>query len=193
MPLYKLLKKSDHFEWTQEAQEALTRLKDFLTTPPVLISPLAGETLLLYTATMPHTVNVTLVVEHEEGHVLKVQRPMYFVSAVLFDSKARYPRIQMLLYAVLIAKHKRWHYFNSHPMVSCLLAAWGISSTTRSPPATSPSGGSSSWASTSPTPPHHNQVLSPHRLHHGVDRGTGLDRPYQGRVLNHLLRWLPHP
>ena len=71
MPLYKLLKKSDHFEWTQEAQEALTRLKDFLTTPPVLTSPSAGETLLLHTAAMPHTISAALLVEREEeGHVL---------------------------------------------------------------------------------------------------------------------------
>jgi hypothetical protein len=37
-----------------------------------------------------HTVSVALVVEREEGHVLKVQRPVYFISEVLFDSKARY-------------------------------------------------------------------------------------------------------
>ena len=73
-----------------------------------------GETLLLYTVAMPHTANVALVVERkEEGHVLKVQRPVYFVSEVLSCSKARYPRIQKLLYAMLIAKRKLRHYFDS--------------------------------------------------------------------------------
>jgi hypothetical protein len=47
MPLYNLLKKSKRFEWTQEAQDMLTRLKDFLTTPSVLTSPTEGEILLL--------------------------------------------------------------------------------------------------------------------------------------------------
>ena len=88
MPLYKLLKKSDCFEWTREAQEALTRLKDLLTTLPVLTSPLAGETLLLYTTAMPHTVSVALVLESKEGHILKVQWLVYYISEVLFDSKA---------------------------------------------------------------------------------------------------------
>ena len=56
--------------------------------------PFVGETLLLYTATTPHTVSVALVVEREEeGHVLKVQWPMYFVSEVLSDSMAHYPRV----------------------------------------------------------------------------------------------------
>ena len=42
---------------------------------------------------------------------------MYFISEVLFDSKTRYAQIQKLLYAVLIAKRKLRHYFESHLMM----------------------------------------------------------------------------
>ena len=63
-------------------------------------------------------VSAALVVEREEeGHTLRVQRPMYFVSKVLFNSKTRYSQIQKLLYAVLITKRKLHHYFESHPVI----------------------------------------------------------------------------
>ena len=72
----------------------------------------------MYTATTLHTINVALVVEREEeGHTLKVQRSVYFISKVVSDSKTHYPRVQKLLYAVLVAKHKLRHYFDSHLMV----------------------------------------------------------------------------
>ena len=92
LPLYKLLKKSDTFVWTEEAQAALDRLKTLLSSAPVLVVPDPCEPLLLYLAAANHVVSVALVVEREEpGHVLKVQRPVYFVSEVLTDTKSRYP------------------------------------------------------------------------------------------------------
>lgn len=43
MPLYRLLKKSDSFEWTSEAQAALKALKTALQNAPVLAAPLPKE------------------------------------------------------------------------------------------------------------------------------------------------------
>ena len=50
----------------------------------------------------------------EEGHVYKVQRPIYYISEVLSESKAKYPHVQKLLYALLITSRKLRHYFDEH-------------------------------------------------------------------------------
>ena len=90
-------------------------VKQLLTKAAILVLLTDGEPLLLYIAATMQVVSTTLVVEREEeGHALKVQRPMYFISGVLSDSRTYYPQIQKLLYAVLIAKRKLRHYFESH-------------------------------------------------------------------------------
>src|SRR5438105_15953840 len=92
MPFYKLLKKQYKFKWTPEVQQAFDELKKFLTNPPVLVPPMLEEPLLLYIPATSHVVSIAIVIERqEEGHIQKVQRPVYFVSEVLSESKIRYP------------------------------------------------------------------------------------------------------
>src|SRR6266498_2054687 len=111
MPFYKLLKKQDKFEWTPEVQQASDEVKEFPTNPPVLVPPMPEEPLLLYIAATSHMISTAIVVERqEEGHIQKVQHPVYFISEVLNESKIRYPQVQKILYAVLITSRKLVHY-----------------------------------------------------------------------------------
>jgi hypothetical protein len=66
LPLYKLMKKSDHFSWTPEAQEALDSLKNMLKSSPILTAPTPEEPMLLYISVITQVVSVALVVEREE-------------------------------------------------------------------------------------------------------------------------------
>ena len=117
LPLYRLLRKSKRFSWTPEAEEALAKLKALLTNPPVLVPPAKGKALLLYVAAMTQVVSAAVVVERqEEGHALPVQRPIYFISEVLSETKTCYPHIQKLIYAIILARRKLRHYFESHPV-----------------------------------------------------------------------------
>jgi ribonuclease HI len=117
LPLYRLLKKHERFSLTAEAQDALDKLKASLTHAPILTPPQDGEPLQLYMAATTQVVSAVIVVEGtEEGHALAIQRPVYYISEVLIDTKTRYPQVQKLLYAVVLARRKLRHYFEAHPV-----------------------------------------------------------------------------
>jgi hypothetical protein len=95
LPFFKLLKKHDKFQWTQEAQVAFEDLKKYLTTPPTLVAP------------EPHE-------QRESDTNCKIQYTFYFISEVLSDSKTRYFHIMKLAYGLLIMSRKLSHYFQAH-------------------------------------------------------------------------------
>jgi hypothetical protein len=105
LPLYRLLKKHGRFSWITKAQEALDKLKASLTHAPILTPPQDGEPLYLYVAVTTQVVSAVIMVEHtEEGHALPVQRPVYYISEILSDTKKHYPQVQKLLYGVVLAR-----------------------------------------------------------------------------------------
>ena len=92
LPLYQLLKKSDKFVWNAEADQAFLDLKKMLSTAQVLAAPAPGEPMMLYIAATPQVVSAVFMVEHPEGEKNQlIQRPVYYISEVLSQSKQNYP------------------------------------------------------------------------------------------------------
>ena len=60
-----------------------------------------------------------------------VEHPVYFVSTVLRDARARYPMPQRLLLALLVASRKLRHYFQGHPIK--VVSAYPLERVLRSP------------------------------------------------------------
>ena len=117
LPFYKLLKKTEVFEWTQEARDAFQLLKKTLSTSPVLVAPQEKERLYLYIAATQQVVRTVIVVERpEEESQYGVQRPVYYLSKVLTPSKQQYPQYQKLAYGVYMTSRKLRHYFQDHPI-----------------------------------------------------------------------------
>lgn len=79
-PLFLLLKKHTNFEWTEECEQAFPVLKRYLSKPPILSKPKAGEVLGLYLAASDCSISSVLIrVEY------RVEKPVYFVSRTLLD------------------------------------------------------------------------------------------------------------
>jgi hypothetical protein len=142
LPLYRLLKKHEHFSWTVEAKEALDKLKAALAHAPILTPPRNGESLHLYVTATTQVVSAVIVVElTEEGHALPVQRPVYYISEVFSETKARYPQIQKLLYVVVLARRELRHYLEAHPVM--VISSFPLGKIIRNPDA---EGGIAKWS-----------------------------------------------
>ena len=66
LPFFKLMKKKGPFEWTQEADQAFQDLKNYLTSPPLMVAPRHLEPLVLSLAATPYSASIALVAVPEE-------------------------------------------------------------------------------------------------------------------------------
>ena len=73
MPFFKVLKKA--FQQTDEYEEALAKLKEYLTKPPLLNPSMMGEKLYLYLVVSNTATSSALI--REEGNI---QKPVYYTS-----------------------------------------------------------------------------------------------------------------
>ena len=69
-PFFQVLKIA--FQWDAKCEEAFTTLKTYLSSPPILVSPIEGELLTLYLAVSDFSTNAVLVRDKE-----RVQHPVY--------------------------------------------------------------------------------------------------------------------
>ena len=112
LSLYKLLKRTKNFQWTDEATTVLEENKTLLASKPILTTPSIGEPMLLYVSATNQVVSAALVAEREsKGYKFQVQKPVYYVSGVLTPCKTRYPHYQKITYTVFMASQKLRPYF----------------------------------------------------------------------------------
>ena len=95
----------------------MKQLKEILSSAPILAAPEPGEPLLIYMAATNRVISIVVVVERKEpGYEHGVQRPVYYVSEVLTESKQRYLNYQKIAYGVFLASRKLRHYSQEHPI-----------------------------------------------------------------------------
>jgi hypothetical protein len=116
LPFFEILKSAKVFQWGPAQQKAFEELKQYLIDLTTLTPPSSGTLLLLYVATSHSAVSAALVQEKQDGQV-KRQAPVYFVSEVLSLSKKNCTELEKVLYAVLMASRKLWHYFQAYHII----------------------------------------------------------------------------
>jgi hypothetical protein len=116
LPFFQILKSAEVFQWDPAQQKAFKELKQYLIYLTTLTPPSPGAPLLLYVVASHSAVSVALVQEKLDGQV-KNQAPVYFISEVLSLSKKNYTELEKVLYAVLMASKKLWHYFQAYRII----------------------------------------------------------------------------
>ncbi|KAL5547002.1 hypothetical protein UlMin_006689 [Ulmus minor] len=111
-PFFRALRKGKDFSWPAECEQSFQELKTYLGRPPLLSKPQEGESLILYLAVSKGAVSSALVRE-EEG----VQWPIYYTSKSLLDAETRYPEVEKLALALMIAARKLRPYFQAHTII----------------------------------------------------------------------------
>ena len=60
-PFYLLINKWKGFEWSEDCTTAFQQLKEYLSRPPIMSSPAAGEIIYSYIVVAPHAVSLVLI------------------------------------------------------------------------------------------------------------------------------------
>ena len=111
-PFFLLLHKWKEFEWSEECVVAFQQLKQYLSRPPIMSSPVVDEVLFAYIAVAFYTINFVLIWV-DSG----IQRPVYYVSKSLNKAEVCYLPLEKAILAVVHATRKLPHYFQAHIVV----------------------------------------------------------------------------
>ena len=106
-PFFQVLKKA--FQWDTKCEEAFSALKTYLSSPPILVSPIEGELLTLYLAVSDFSTSAVLVRDKDQ-----VQHPVYYCSRALRGAEERYLRMEELILALVTTARKLHPYFQAH-------------------------------------------------------------------------------
>ena len=91
---------------------AFQELKQYLSHPPIMSSPVVDEVLFAYIAVALYAISFMLI-RVDNG----IQRPVYYVSKSLNEAEVRYLPLKNAILAVVHATRKLPHYFQAHIIV----------------------------------------------------------------------------
>ena len=91
---------------------AFQELKQYLSYPPIMSSPVVDKVLFVYIAVAIYAISLVLI-RVDSG----IQRPVYYVSKSLNEVKVHYLPLEKAILVVVHATRKLPHYFQAHTVV----------------------------------------------------------------------------
>jgi len=100
------MRKGVEFQWNENCEKVFTELKKVLMSPLVLSKSKENKMLFLYLVVSNEVVCAVLVRKISEG--LKM---VYYTNRDLQGVELKYPRVEKIVYALLLTAQRLKHYF----------------------------------------------------------------------------------
>ena len=112
VPIFQLLRKSQPTVWDDQCQRAFERIREYLLSPPVLVSPTPGRPLLLYLSISDIALGYMLAQLDDSRNV----QIIYYLSKRVLDYETRYVMIECFCLALVWATRRLRHYMIEYSM-----------------------------------------------------------------------------
>jgi len=94
----RLMKKGVSFVWDDACQKAFEDIKEYLTKPPVLVSPISEKSLLFYVRAMDHSPGALLAQKNNKG----AEETIYYHSRTLIGAENHYNPVEKECLAIVL-------------------------------------------------------------------------------------------
>nr|POF16974.1 retrovirus-related pol polyprotein from transposon 17.6 [Quercus suber] len=110
LPFFKTLKQA--FAWADECEAAFQEFKRYLSNPPLLSPSKEGENLYLYLAVSDTALSGALIREEDKKQLL-----VYYANQAFQGAESKYPKIEKITFALIVASRKLRQYFQANPIL----------------------------------------------------------------------------
>ena len=117
-PIFRLLRKNQPIVWNDDFQLAFEKIKEYLLSSPVLVSPMPGRPLFLYLLVSDMALGCMLAQLDDS----RKEQTIYYMSKRRLEYEMRYVMIECLYLALVWATKRLRHYIAEYSvhLVSCL-------------------------------------------------------------------------
>ncbi|KAE8708450.1 high mobility group B protein 6-like [Hibiscus syriacus] len=97
-PIFRLLRKNNSGEWSEDCQRAFEEVKRYLSSTPILVPPIPGKPLILYLSVYENSMGFVLGQRYQTE---KKERAIYYLSKKFTECETRYSHVEKLCCALI--------------------------------------------------------------------------------------------